>query len=106
MNGLTTVLRPGADQRDRAPVRRGTSVMVAVDAAVARGVQDPPQHHRDQDERHKPTDQRPEHATNIYDSPGVTQTPGGQAWSATCSLGDGNAQATCWRRSCRNTKRI
>ncbi len=22
-----------------------------------------------------------------------------QAWRATCSLGEGNAQATCWRRS-------
>ena len=29
----------------------------------------------------------------------------GQACRATCSLGDGNAQATCWRRSCRKTKR-
>ena len=29
----------------------------------------------------------------------------GQAWSATCSLGDGNAQATWSRRSWRKTKR-
>jgi hypothetical protein len=37
-------------------------------------------------------------AVNIYEA-------AGQACSETCSLGDGNAQATCSRRSCLNTKR-
>jgi hypothetical protein len=41
--------------------------------AVAGRIQDPSQQHRHQDEGDKSTDQRPEHAANISDGPGLAQ---------------------------------
>ena len=64
-----------------------------VGVTAARGIKDPAEEDGDEDEGDESAGQGPEHCAKHI---GPER---GQACSATCSLADGNAQATCMRRS-------